>query len=193
MKPLMIKLVGVLGLLWTLQAVAEVPQEVAGREDVTLMSITETVRAINHETRELVLEGADGILTHVVVGDNVKRLDEVEEGDEVIVDFFASNLYEVREPTKEELQQPFRELSHEVRAEADVLPAGATLKQYRAVCTIVDLNAVNMTGTLKDSRGKYLVVAIKNPENITKLRIGQTVVVTHTEALAVSLEKPAKE
>ena len=186
MKAMLSSILCSLGLIWTVAAMAQAP----GREDVTLVSVTETVEAINYETREVVLRQEDGKLKQVIVGDNVKRLDDVRVGDEVTVDFFVSNLYEVREPTAEELQQPFVELNHEVQAQAEALPAGASLKQFRSVCTIVDLNSVNMTGTLQDSRGKYFVVAIKNPDNITKLRIGQTVVVTHTEALAISLEKP---
>lgn len=177
---------GVLGMLWLLPAMAEAP----GREDVELISVTERVEAINLQTREVVLRGADGHLKHLVVGDHVERLDEVEVGDNVTVDFFVSALYEVREPTPEELEQPYLELNHTVKAQSEALPAGASLKQFRSVCTIVDLNAVNMTGTLKDPNGKYRVVVIKNPENITKLRIGMTVVVTQTEAYAVSLEKP---
>ena len=139
------------------------------------------------------LRGPKDNLNHMVVSDEVKRLKEVKVGDAVTVDLFVSNLYEVREPSEEELKEPFVELEQQVVAESHALPAGAKLKQFRSVCTIVDLNGVNMTGTLKDSRGKYHVVAIKNPENITKLRIGMSVVLTHTEALAVSLEKPTAD
>lgn len=177
----------VVGLLCAQSLFAQAP----GREDIERISVTETVEAINLETREVVLRGPDGHFKHLVVGDHVKRLNEVAVGDQVTVDFFVSALYEVRAPTEEELKQPYVEMNHTVEAEAEELPAGAMLKQYRSVCTIVDLNAVNMTGTLKDANGKYRVVVIKNPENITKLRIGQTVVVTHTEAYAVSLDKPS--
>lgn len=174
-----------LGLLCMDQVLADAP----GREDVTVKSVTEVVEAINYETREVVLRDASGHLMHVTVDENVKRLNEVKVGDSVTVDLFVSSLYEVREPTPEELEQPYVELKHEVRANAAELPAGASLKQYRSVCTIVELNSVNMTGTLQDSKGKYWMVAIKTPENITKLKIGMTVVVTHTEALAISLAK----
>ena len=168
-----------------LQVMAEVPS----REDVTVITATGKVFEIDYKSRELTVLGPDGHLKHVVVGEHVERLSEVEKGDDIKVSFFVSDLYEVREPTPEEVQAPQTELDHVIKASSKHLPAGASLKQFRSVCTIVDLNSVNMTGTLKDPNGKFRVVAIKNPENITKLRIGQTVVVVHTEALAVSLEK----
>lgn len=174
-----------LSLSWPLLSWAQAPE----REDVKLISVTETVVAINHVTREVTLKGRKGHLINLIVDESVKRLDEVGVGDSVNVDFYVSDLYEVRNPTEEELQQPYMETTKQVKADAQSLPAGVTLKQFRAICKIVDLNAVNMTGTLQDPNGKYWVVAIKVPENITKLRIGQTVVVTHTEALAISLEK----
>lgn len=175
----------VLGLLWATQGWAQAP----GREDVTVVSVTEVVESIDHETREVTLRDASGLLKQVVVGENVKRLSEVRVGDAVTVDFFVSVLYEVREPTEAELKEPFVELGHTVKATADQLPGEAALKQFRVVCTLVALDSESQTATLKGPKGNYQVVAIKNPENLKKLRIGMSVVVTHTEALAISLVK----
>jgi len=175
-----------LGLGLVMQALAEVP----GREDVKLVSVTETVVAVDLDSRRLTLRDARGRLKQVVVADQVKRLDEVAVGDLITLKLYISDLYEVRAPTAAELKQPHVEVSRAARANASSLPGGTSLKQYRSVCQIVELNALNMTGTLLDSQGNLHLVAIKNPENITKLNVGQTVVVTHTEALAVSLEKP---
>ena len=188
-KSVAIRFVSVMGalMIWVGAAQAEAPS----REDVTLVTVTEVVEAINHETREVTLRGPTGSLKQMKVGDNVKRLDEVKVGDAVTVDFFLSVAYELREPTDAEKQEPYVELDQAVKANAEQLPGGAVLKQVRALCTIEGLDRVTETVTLKGPRGNYGLVAIKDPANLPKLRIGQSVVVTYTEALAISLEKPS--
>lgn len=181
-----VSIVGAL-MIWAGQAQAETPT----REDVTLVTVTEVVEAINHETREVTLRGPTGSLKQMTVGDNVTRLSEVKVGDAVTVDFFLSVAYELREPTDAEKQEPFVELTEKIKATAEQLPGGAALKQFRALCTIEGLDRVTETVTLKGPRGNYGLVAVKDPANLPKLRIGQSVVVTYTEALAISLEKPS--
>ena len=178
-----------IGMLCSVTSFAQAP----GREDVSIISVTEEVEAINYETREVVLRDASGQLKHIIVNDRVKRLNEVKVGDKVSVDIFVSNLYEVRSPTEAEKNEPFIELDHTVQADAEQLPGKATLKQFRSVCSIVALNSVNMTGTLQCPDHKFLAVSIKDPKNLEKLRIGYTVVLTHTEAMAISLKKDSDE
>ena len=176
-----------LGMFGSISGFAQTPV----REDVSVLSVTEEVEAIDYETREVVLRDASGQLKQVTVDDRVKRLDEIKVGDRVTVDIFVSNLYEVRAPTEAELKEPFVELDHRVQANTEQLPGQAMLKQFRSVCSIVALNSVNMTGTLQCPENKFLAVAIKDPKNLEKLRIGHTVVLTHTEAMAIALEKDA--
>ena len=45
--------------------------------------------------------------------------------------------------------------------------------------------------TLKGPRGNYVTVRARDVNNLQKLRLGDTIVVTYAEALAVSLEKTA--
>jgi hypothetical protein len=46
-----------------------------------------------------------------------------------------------------------------------------------------------MTATLKGPLGNYLTIDVKNPELITQVHIGDTVVATFTEAVVMTLEK----
>jgi hypothetical protein len=41
--------------------------------------------------------------------------------------------------------------------------------------------------------GHYLTARVADPSNLTKMRIGENIVVTYTEALAISLEKAKKK
>lgn len=182
-----VNLVAVVSLLTSMQALSEEAQP--DREDFSLISVTEAVEAIDYENREVVLRNALGKTSHIKVGPEVKRLEDVKVGDTVTVDYFLSVAYELREPTEAELKQPLVELEETVKASSKELPGGATLRQIKAVCTIEGLDRPTETITLKGPRGNYALVQSKNTDNLPKLRIGQSVVVTYTEALAVSLQK----
>ena len=73
---------------------------------------------------------------------------------------------------------------------AGVLPR---LRRFKVVTTIEGLDRPTQTITVKGPRGNYLTTRVADPSNLTKMRIGETIVVTYTEALAISLEKVDKK
>ena len=63
---------------------------------------------------------------------------------------------------------------------------GAVVK---AVVTIEVLNRPYMWATVQGPRGNYLTIQMEDRALIEKLHIGQVVILTYAEAVAVSLEK----
>jgi hypothetical protein len=102
---------------------------------------------------------------------------------------FAQAKQSTREPTTEEKQAPLTVLGGLARAPQGTEPAGGGLHQIKAVTTVEGIDLPTQTVTLKGPRGNYVTVRAEDPENLKKLRVGDTIVVTYTEALAVSLEK----
>jgi hypothetical protein len=163
-------------------------EAVPTREDAVLVSITATIEALDHEKREATLKGPLGNTVTFVVDERVKRLKEFKVGDAVTADYYVSIAYELREPTEEEKAEPLVITEGAGRAPAGTTPAGAGLAQIKAVCTIEGLDRPTETVTLKGPLGRYAMVRVADPANLPHLRIGQSVVVTYTEALAISLE-----
>jgi len=60
--------------------------------------MTVRVEAINYATREATLKLADGSIMNITVGPQVKRLDEVHKGDEVIVRYTTTVSISVKKP-----------------------------------------------------------------------------------------------
>jgi hypothetical protein len=54
----------------------------------------------------------------------------------------------------------------------------------------VDL--ANMLVTLRGPMGDTTMVRARNPENIKKLHVGDTIIITYTEAVGISLVKAPK-
>jgi hypothetical protein len=69
-----------------------------------------------------------------------------------------------------------------------VLPLGG-LRHFKVVKTIEGLDRPTETTIVKGPRENYLTARVADPSNLTKMRIGETIVVTDAEALAISLEK----
>mgnify|MGYP003552149644 CR=1 FL=1 len=164
-----------------------------GRTETMQATVTAEVTAINVARREITLKGQQGTEVTLTASDAVKRLNEVKVGDFVRADYLVSVAAELRPPTAEEAKHPLEIMAVGGRAHADGAPAGGVARQFKAVTTIEVLDRINQTVTVKGPLGRYLTARVADPSRLTKGRIGDTVVIVYTEALALSLEKVAKK
>jgi hypothetical protein len=163
-----------------------------GRVETMRATMSAEVTAINLATREVTLKSPEGDEVTLVAGDAVKRLDEVKVGDFVHADYFVSVAAEVRKPTADEAKHPLVIMSVAGRAPSDEAPAGGVARRFKVVTTIEALDRRNETVTVKGPMGNYLTARVADPSRLTKVRIGETIVIVFTEGLALSLEKVAK-
>jgi len=164
-----------------------------GRKDAVLVTLTASVEAIDPATREVTLKGPLGNTATFTVDQRVKRLDEVKVGDLVRADYYISIAAEVRKPTAEELKHPLVVLDAAGKAPRGASPAAGGLRRFKVVTTIEGLDRPTQTVTVKGPRGNYLTARVADPSRLTQVRIGDTILITYTEALAISLEKAEKK
>ncbi|SRR3954470_17355607 len=162
-------------------------------EDEVLISVTATVQDLDLEKRELTLKGSLGDVTTVTVDKAVKRLNEVKVGDEVTAKYYLSIAADLREPTEDEKSNPLVVTAGVAKAPKGTAPAAGGLRMVRAVTTVEGLERPTRLLTLKGPRGNYVTVRARDPKRLETLRLGDTIVVTFTEALAVSVEKAKKK
>jgi len=153
---------------------------------------TATVTAIDKATREVSLKTEDGETTKVVVGPEVTRFDEIAVGDTVRASYTVGMTAELRAPTEEEKKDPFIALETSGKSPQGTAPAAGGARMFRIVATIEALDRTTQTATLKGPDGAYLTVKVRDPETLTKPHIGDYVVVTVAESVALSLEKVTK-
>jgi hypothetical protein len=127
------------------------------------------------------------------VDQRVKRLDEVKVGDFVRADYYVSIAAELRKPTAEEKEHPLEVVEAAAKAPPGTSPAAGGGRRFKVVTTIEGLDRPTQTVTVKGPRGNYLTARVEDPSRLTKVRIGENIVVTYTEALAISLEKAEKK
>jgi hypothetical protein len=160
------------------------------RDNAVLLSVTGTITDIDYADREVTLMDAQGRTETFVADKSVQRFNEAKVGDKVSVDYYLGFNAEVRKPTAEEEQNPLVVVEAAGRAGQAADPAAGGVRQIRAVVTIEGLDRRAQTVTVKGPRGKYFVARVADPSRLEQVHIGETIVMSFTEAAAISL-KPA--
>ena len=158
------------------------------------VSLEAEVTAVDYESRELSLRGPQGNIVTITAGDHIERLEDIAVGDSIVTTYIASLEGELREPTEEELANPWVEVDAGAIAPEDVAPGAIVGRKIRAVCTIEGMNRLLGIVTVKDPRGKYHVIGDVEAEKMEGVVLGATLVLVYSEAMAITLEKkPAAE
>jgi len=155
-----------------------------------LVSVTAKVEAINQTTREVTLKGPLGNVVTFTVDKRVTRLNEVKVGDDVIADYYVSWAAEFRAPTAEEKAKPVAVQTEMAKAPAGTEPAAGALRIIKSVVTVEGLDRPTKSLTVSGKAG-LATIQVEDVAALSKLHLGDTIIVTYTEALAVSLQKRA--
>jgi Cu/Ag efflux protein CusF len=158
------------------------------REDTT--TVRATVKAINHKTRTVTLRGEDGQETTFVVDEAVKNLPQVRKGDIVTAQYHRALAARI---VKQGEGKPGYSTGGGIEtAEPGEKPAGVSAETVQVTATVTKIDRRKQEITLRGPRGKSVVVAVKNPANIEKLKKGDLVEITYTEAVAISVDKASR-
>ena len=160
------------------------------RDNYVLLNYTGTITDIDYPNREMTLKGPEGRLETFFVDKAVQRFNEAKVGDKVSMDYCLGVSAEVRNPTAEEKQNPLVVLDTAGKTGPEAAPAAYDVRRIRAVVTIESLDRKAQTVTVKGPRGKYFTTRVADPARFERVRIGDTILMTFTEATAISL-KPA--
>ena len=164
--------------------------EVMSRHEAVLLNYTGTITDIDYPNREMTLQSSGGHRETFVVDEQVQRFNEAKVGDKVSMDYYLGVDAEVRRPTAEEERNPLVVLDTAGRAGPNAAPAAHGTRKIRAVVTIESLDRAAGTVTVRGPRGKYFTARVADPSRLERVRIGDTILMTFTEATAISL-KPA--
>ena len=80
-----------------------------------------------------------------------------------------------------------------VRAKEGEKPSGAVGRETIVNATITGIDKKAKTATLKGENGKSVTVTPRRPEKLDEVKVGDRIVITYTEVVAVSLEKAEKK
>lgn len=151
------------------------------------MKVTATVYAIDPTTRILTLQHDMGGTEILKVGDAVQNLDQFAPGDTVVVDFDQGLVLEFQ-PAGSEFVAP----------EANAVPVPADkarnsvasgAQQMRTTVTVAAIDAKRRIVTLRAPTERVYKVKAGPGVQVDKLHVGDKLLATYTESVALRLEK----
>jgi Cu/Ag efflux protein CusF len=171
-------------------AQAKTDQEAAPKvKEARVVTVRGTVEAIDKEKQTVTLKGPKRSLT-VRVRDP-KKLEEIKVGDPVVGKYYESWMVEVKKPGEGTPGVSAQQSA--VTSKPGETPAGAIGQQITVTATIVGIDKKAQTATIKGPEGNTVTVKAQDPKNLDKVKVGDNVEITYTEALAISLDKSAKK
>lgn len=159
--------------------------EKPGIREAVATRIEATVEAIDQEKRRVTLKGPDGNSVKIEVDEQVKNLPQVEVGDRVIIEYIEAVSIQVFAPG--EVEPGAAAVAAAESAKPGEKPAGVAMEAVTVVATIEAINKEEQAVTLKTAEGETKTVKARNPDNLDKVKVGDTVMITYTEAIGISV------
>jgi hypothetical protein len=148
-----------------------------------------TIESIDLAKRKLTLKDAEGDLHTMKVSDEVRNLDQVKKGDEVVAGYYRSTAISVNKPGEPRALPAAGQAV--IRSEKGEKPGGLIVQTAQKTATVEDIDYTTREVKLKGSDGNTIKIKVgdrvKRLEDVKK---GDRIVATYTEALAVSVAKP---
>jgi len=155
------------------------------------MMITAEVEAIDHETRVVTLRGPQGNSVTFTATEEARNLGQVGVGDLVDVEYLQSMSIEVA--ANPGLAPGAGELVAAGRTPEGDMPGMAVMDTRVITATVEEINIEANTFKLKGPQGNVKEYTARNPENLKLAEVGDLVIITYTEAMAIAVEKAPVE
>ena len=153
-----------------------------------VVTLTGTVEAVDLANRVVTIKGSKGKTVDLKVGPEAKNLDQVKVGDGVVAKYYESIAFTLKKPG-EPAEGPKAQQAV-AAAKPGELPAAVLANQMTVTATIEDISPKKTYVTLKGPDGKTVDVKVMDPKNLEKVKVGDRIEITYTQAFAIALDKP---
>lgn len=157
----------------------------------TLVATRAVVIGIDQQRRFIALEGDDGGRMVLPVAEEFRDFEHARVGDQVVVTHTKAIAWQVKPADKGAPGLSTREtLSNPGPSEAR---GGAIERTVTITATIAALDSARGTVTVIGPQGRPMTFAAHKPSDLEKVRVGDLVDATYSEALAVGVRQEARK
>lgn len=143
-----------------------------------------TVKHVDLRRRRVTLEGPGGTAIVCGVSQDVENFPQLAAGDRVAVTYVESTAVEILRKDGEERGVPVVERERE---------DGTFAREETVTARVVALDRARGSVTLEDDGGDLTTVAVRRPERLSELRVGDRLRVTYRESVALRVQPQPKE
>jgi len=153
--------------------------------------VSAEVTAIDHATRIVTVRNDAGEFHTFNVPKEARNLAQVEVGDMVYAQY--DSIYSVEVFANDGQEEAAAATADAVaRAEQGEMPGMAAMETTVVSATVEDINLEANTFKLKGPEGNITEYSARNPDNLRRAKVGDLVVMTVTEAVAITVEHPGE-
>lgn len=165
------------------------PAPAKGEAIITALKATATVTKIDQQTREITLKADDGREISFVAGEDVKNFSQIKQGDIVTATYAEALAYEVKTGGSANAETAVAGGT----AKPGAMPAAALGRQTTVTVVITAIDTAAPSVTFKGPAGNTRTIKVKQPEKLQGVKVGDTVDITYTEAVAIKVETAPKK
>ncbi len=147
-----------------------------------------TIAAIDKDKGTVTLKGPKGRTLTLDVQDP-QKLEAVKVGDPVVATYYEAVALQVRKAGQGTPGVTVEE--GRAGSKPGETPAGVIARKVTVTGTITAITQGAVT--IRGPEGKQETVKVKDPKNLANVKVGDLVELTYAQALAVALDKPAKD
>ena len=133
----------------------------------------------------------DGEIVTFTASEEARNLDQVSVGDVLIAEYLETVTIDVL--ANDGVEAEAATASALARTEEGEMPGVAAMDSTIVISTVEEINVENNTFKLKGPDGVVEEFVARNPENLKRAMVGDLVVITVTEAMAITVEKAPAE
>jgi|MudIll2142460700_1097286.scaffolds.fasta_scaffold388234_1 Cu/Ag efflux protein CusF len=150
--------------------------------------VTATVKAVDVANRTITLQGPKGKEQTFRVGPQVQRLAEIAPGDKIVVEYEQGLMLEMQPPGSKPVQPEAAVVAG--RGDASKAPAGGAMATVQATVTVSAIDMKNRIVVFQGPGGNLYQVKAGPKIKLEKLKVGDQLLATYVEAVAIAVEKP---
>jgi hypothetical protein len=153
--------------------------------------VSAVVEAIDYETRVVTVNRGDGESITFTASDEARNLDQVSVGDILMAEYQETISIQVMANEGHEPETATVEAM--ARTAEGEMPGFAAMDAVVVTATVEEINIEANTFKLKGPDGTIEEYTARNPENLKRSKVGDLVVFTITESIAIVVEEAAAE
>jgi hypothetical protein len=149
---------------------------------------TATIQAIDKENRVVTLKGEKGADVEVTVPSQMEGFNSLKVGDQVSATYYDAVALNIRKPGDPAPAAPYTSVKRK-----EGTPGSETRKEQTFTATIdaIDPNAPSVR--LKGAQGRVVTLAVRDPNQLKNLKVGDAIDVTYYQSLMVKVARAPKQ